>query len=126
MVNKRGSQPATKADLDIMRADLDLMRSEFKTDVSGLKTDVSNLQASNRNIAMTVAGHTEEFKAIRMQLRKLDDLDGLKKSVEMFTSEIIASRRERALADKSFRDQQETLSDHELRLTRLELRGKQA
>lgn len=154
MVNKRGAQAATKADLNSMRSDMNLMRSdldnvksdlnivksdlnivksdmnlmrsELKTDISGLKTEVANLQESNRKIAMTVSGLAAEFTGFKIQLRKLDEFDVLKKGVETFMSEIITLRNERVLSGETFREQQATLTDHELRLTRLELRGKQA
>ena len=98
----------------------------LKTDVSTLKTDVSELKTLTRNTAIVVTGHTEALARIEQRLTKLDELDGLKKSLEVFTSEIIASRHERTLMGKSFSDQQATLTDHELRLTRIELRGKQS
>jgi len=38
----------------------------------------------------------------------------------------LASRSDRVLLGRSFSDQQVALTDHELRLTRLELRSKQS
>ncbi|MFI5360752.1 MAG: hypothetical protein ACHQ49_02180 [Elusimicrobiota bacterium] len=87
---------------------------------------LDRLETLARNTAVTVAGHTEALGRIEKQLVKLDELDGLKKSLEVFTAEIIASRHERALMGKSFFDQQSTPTDHELRLTRIELRDKQS
>jgi len=81
--------------------------------------------AATQNIAIVVTGHTQEFVQIKAKMAKLEEFDGLKKSLEVFTSEIIASRHERTLMGKGFFDQQATLTDHELRLTRIELRGKQ-
>lgn len=98
----------------------------LQTDVGILKMDVAGLKTITHNLAVTVIGHTESLARIEKRLTKLDELDGLKKSLEVFTAEIIASRHERALTGKSFSDQQATLTDHELRLTRLELRGKQS
>jgi len=79
-----------------------------------------------RNLMITLAGHTEALGRIEKKLVKLDELDGLKKSLEVFTSEIIASRHERTLLGKSFFDHESTLTDRELRLTRIELRSKQS
>ena len=97
-----------------------------ETKLHGVDMRLATVERTTHNIAVVVAGHTEAFGRIEKRLTKLDELDGLKKSVEVFTSEIIASRHERALTGKSFFDQQATLSDHELRLTRIELRGKQS
>ena len=100
--------------------------SALKTDVSALKTDVGEVKTLARNTAIIVAGLAEDSVQIKQQLTKLNELDDLKKCLEVFTSEILASRSERTLAGKGFIDQQATLTDHELRLTRIELRGKQS
>lgn len=91
-----------------------------------VESRLTTVETTVRNIAIVVTGHTEAFVRIEKQLTKLDELDGLKKSLEVFTSEIIASRNARTLTDKSFSDHQSMLTDHELRLTRIELRGKQS
>lgn len=113
---------ALGAQVNALQTDVGIL----KTDVAGLKTDVAGLKTITHNLAVTVTGHTESLARIEQRLTKLDELDGLKKSLEVFTAEIIASRHERALTGKSFSDQQATLTDHELRLTRIELRGKQS
>ncbi len=97
-----------------------------ETKLDGVDRRLTTVEKTTRNIAIVVAGHTEALGRIEKRLTKLDELDGLKKSLEIFTSEIIASRHARTLTDKSFFDQQSTLSDHELRLTRIELRDKQS
>jgi hypothetical protein len=97
-----------------------------ETKLTGLVSRLTTFENTTRGIAIVVAGHTAAFVRIEKRLEKLDELDGLKNSLEVFTSEIIASRHARVLTDKSFSDQQATLTDHELRLTRIELRGKQS
>ena len=91
-----------------------------------MRQELNDIKAAVRKIASTVVGHTETLGRMENQLLKLNELDGIKKSLDVFTAEIIASRRERVLMGKSFSDQQSTLTDHELRLTRIELRGKQS
>jgi len=123
-----------KAAVSALGAQMNAMQTTVKTletDVSALKTDVNTLKADvgevktlARNTAIIVAGLAEDTVQIKKQLAKLDELDGVKKCLEVFTSEILASRREHALAGKGFIDQQAALTDHELRLTRLELRSK--
>ena len=105
--------------------------NEVKTRLGGVEsrlgaveTRLGAVERTTRNLAIVVAGHTEAFVRIEKQLTKLDELDGLKKCLETFTSEIIASRRERVLMGKGFFDQQATLTNHELRLTRIELSRK--
>lgn len=100
--------------------------SAVESRLTGVETRLDSVEKTTRNIAIVVTGHTEAFVRIENQLTKLNELDGLKKSLEVFTSEIIASRNARTLTDKSFFDQQATLTDHELRLTRIELRSKQS
>lgn len=97
-----------------------------ETRLGGVESRLDAVEKTTRNIAVVVAGHTEAFGRIEKQLTKLDELDGIKKCLEVFTAEIIASRHERALIGKTFFDQQTTLTDHELRLTRIELRSKQS
>lgn len=100
--------------------------SALGVQVNALQTDVAEVKTFARNTAITVAGLAADSVQIKQQLTRLDELDGLKKCLEAFTSEILASRSERTLMGKSFTDQQATLTDHELRLTRIELRGKQS
>ena len=111
--------------------ELKVQMGEVKKDVGEIKVQMvdnrsrlDRLETITRNTAIIVTGHTETFVRMEKQLTKLDELDGLKNSLAVFTSEIIASRPARTLADKSFSDQQTMLTDHELRLTRIELRGK--
>ena len=105
---------------------VEIRLSAVETKLDAVDARVTTVENTTRNIAIIVAGHTEAFVRIEKQLTKLDELDGLKNSLEVFTAEIIASRHSRILTDKSFSDQQATLTDHELRLTRIELRGKQS
>ena len=97
-----------------------------ETKLDRVDVRLTTVEKTTRSIAIVVAGHTEALGRIEKQLTKLDELDGFKKSLEVFTSEIIASRHARTLTDKSFFDQQSTLSDHELRLTRIELKDRQS
>lgn len=75
------------------------MSEDMRQEIGGLKTDMGEVKSrltvvetTVRNIAIVVAYHTEAFGRIEKQLTKLDELDGLKNSLEVFTSEIIASR----------------------------------
>jgi len=127
---------AVETKLDVVETKLDVVETklgavETKLDsveakVTGLDSRLTTVENTTRGIAIVVAGHTEAFVRVEKRLEKLNELDGLKNSLEVFTSEIIASRHARVLTDKSFSDQQSTLTDHELRLTRIELRGKQS
>lgn len=120
---------ALGAQVNALQTDVGALKTDvgaLKTDVGALKTDVAGLKTITHNLAITVTGHTEALARIEQRLTKLDELDGLKQSLEVFTAEIIASRHERALSGKSFSDQQAMLTDHELRLTRIELRSKQS
>jgi hypothetical protein len=95
-------------------------------ELAGHTRDLASLKTTVRNIAITVSGHTETLSRMEKQLSKLDILDVIAKQLDVSTAEIIASRNERTLMGKNFFDQQEMLTDHELRLTRLEPRDKQS
>lgn len=100
---------------------------DLKTIVNGHTRELRDLKTITRNTAIVVTGHTEILSRMENLLSKQGGtLDRMEKSVEAFTAEIIASRHERTLMGKSFSDQQEMLTDHELRLTRLEPRDKQS
>jgi chromosome segregation ATPase len=91
--------------------------------VGSLETSVNGLKTTVRSLVITVSGHTEALARVEIQLAKNSGtLDRIVNAIESFSAEIIAARRERTLMGKSFFDQQETLTDHELRLTRLETR----
>ena len=109
-----------------LKKDVGALAVQINDYMAGTDSRLDRLETITRNTAIVVTGHTETFVRMEKQLTKLDELDGLKKSLEVFTSEIIASRHARTLTDKSFFDQQSMLTDHELRLTRIELRGKQS
>jgi hypothetical protein len=104
-----------QASMDGLRSDVDGMKSHLG--VADRRLD--RLEATTRKIAVVVAGHAEQFDRINEKLDKISVLD-IKKSLDACMAEVIASRNERALMGRSFSDQQETLVDHELRLTRLE------
>lgn len=114
---------AVETRLDTVEIKLDAVETKLdavEVKVTNIDTRLSSVEKTTRNLAVVVAGHTEAFVRIEKQLTKLDELDAIKRILENFTSEIIASRHERTLMGKGFFDQQETLTDHELRLTRLE------
>lgn len=117
-----------------MSEDMRQELSDVKTAVRGIAITVAghtqelkDVKTTVRGIAITVAGHTETLSRMEKQLSKQGGtLDRMEKGLEAFTAEIIASRHERTLMGKSFSDQQEMLSDHELRLTQLEPRKKRS
>jgi chromosome segregation ATPase len=92
--------------------------------VQTMGADLTDLRGTVRRLAVKVANHDVRFDRIDEKLKKLDVLDQIKSSMDEMTGELRASRSERALFAQSFRDQQETLTNHELRLTRLERGGK--
>lgn len=110
-----------------MRQEMNGMKTRLagvETRLGGVEVRLGGVEKAVRNIAVVVAGHTETLVRLEQKLTKLDELDGLKTCLEVFTTEIIASRHERALAGKTFNDQQAMLTNHELRLTRIELHNK--
>lgn len=117
---------ATKEDTDRRFDELTTDVSGLKTDVSELRTDVAELRATTRRTAIEVArigGQMQDF-ATRAEMAK--GFNDVLSKLDDFADEVKASRRERALQDKSFNSLNERLGDHELRLTRIELREKQS
>jgi len=115
------------ADLKELRGTVEVLRADVKDlhgTVDALGADVKDLRGVVRNLAVKVVQHDERFDRIDEKLKKLEVLDQIKNTTDALAGELRASRAERALSDKSVRDQQTTLTDHELRLTRLERRGK--
>jgi archaellum component FlaC len=112
-----------EARLDGVEARLDRVEARLdgvEARLDRVEARLDRVESTLHNVVVIVSGHTVAIARIEQQLTKLDKLDGLMKAVEAFTSEIIASRNERVLMNKGFFDQQSTLTDHELRLTRLE------
>lgn len=95
-----------------------------ETRLDRVETRLDRVETTTRNIAIKVAEHDERFTRIDEKLKKLDILDDIKRTLDGLASEVLSSRRDRVLFDKTFADQQKTLTDHELRLTRLELERK--
>ncbi|MDX6770879.1 MAG: hypothetical protein SF051_15195 [Elusimicrobiota bacterium] len=93
-----------------------------------MRRELDDIKATTRKMAVVLAGNAERFSRIESRLdsidNKLETLNAVKQALESFTSEIIASRNDRLLFNRTFDDQRETLLDHELRLTRLERRGR--
>ncbi|PIR16105.1 MAG: hypothetical protein COV48_10720 [Elusimicrobia bacterium CG11_big_fil_rev_8_21_14_0_20_64_6] len=112
--------------VNALQTDVSTLGEQMSAFTTETRLRLGRLETITHNTAIAVTGLAEDSVQIKKQLTKLDELDGIKKCLEVFTSEILASRSERTLAGKSFLDQQATLTDHELRLTRIELRGKQS
>jgi chromosome segregation ATPase len=83
---------------------------------------------TTRNIAIIVARHEEklvQIDPIAQRLDKMDGkIDGITRTLDDMSAEIRASRSDRLLMNRSFSEQQAALSDHEVRLYRLEQREK--
>ncbi|NNN04622.1 MAG: hypothetical protein HKL90_01845 [Elusimicrobia bacterium] len=125
---------ALGVDVKGLRVDLDALGSDVKglrvdldalgSDVKNLRTDINDMRGTMRSLVIVVARHEERFDRIDEKLKKLDVLDQMKGSMDALAGELASSRRERALSDISFRDHRDLLTDHELRLVRLERRDK--
>jgi len=100
------------------------MPEEMRREIGELRRDMSDVKRTLRNVVAAIARHEEHFVRINEKLKKLDVLDQIKSTMDALAGEIKSSRDERALSDKTFRDQQTPLTDHELRLFRLERNAK--
>ncbi|MFI5363913.1 MAG: hypothetical protein ACHQ49_18280 [Elusimicrobiota bacterium] len=112
-----------KTDVSVLKTDVSVLKTDvsvLKTDVSVLKTDVSALRATTTKIAAEVSridGQIGDL-ATRAEMKKgFGDVLG---RFDDFASEIKASRDQRRLQDESFKQAHVQLTDHELRLYRLE------
>jgi chromosome segregation ATPase len=95
-----------------------------ETRLDGVETRLDGVEKTVHNIAVTVSRHEGYFFEIKEQLKKLDALERIERTMDALAGELKSSRAERALSDKSYRDQQATLSDHEVRIHRLERNSK--
>ncbi len=115
---------------DHMQLQLDGIKSELsgvqqrlgdvENRLGGVENRLGGVEKTVHKIAVAVSRHEDYFVQIKAQLKKLDALDGIQKTMTALASDLASSRAERALSDKSFRDQQTTLGDHEVRIHRLE------
>jgi septation ring formation regulator EzrA len=112
--------------LDGIKAEIKASESRLGLRLDKVETRLDRVETTLRQVVITVSGHTEAISRIEQRLTKLDtklDVFGeWMKRGDALMAEVLASRAERVLSDKSFRDQQSTLTDHELRITRLERR----
>ena len=102
----------------------DEMRQEFEAFRQETRTRFDAVEAKLHGVAVAVARHEERFDRIETQLKKLDVIETLQRQVAAMVSEQLSIHRQRTLIDQAFRDQRETLLDHEARITRLERRAK--
>ncbi|NNN07408.1 MAG: hypothetical protein HKL90_16075 [Elusimicrobia bacterium] len=110
-----------------MSKDMQLQLDEIKTEMSGLRQGqialeyrMGRVEQTLHKVVVTVSGHTEHLIRIDEKLKKLDLLDRIAQSMDALAGDLKSSRAERALSDLSFREQQATLNDHEVRIHRLE------
>lgn len=85
-----------------------------------VESRLGSVEQTLHKVVVTVSGHTEHLIRIDEKLKKLDLLDRIAQSMDALAGDLKSSRAERALSDLSFREQQATLSDHEVRIHRLE------
>ena len=87
----------------VRRIDADV--TDLRGTVQTMGADLTDLRGTVRRLAIKVAHHDERFDQIDEKLKKLDVLDQIKSSMDAMTGELRASRAERSLFEKSFRDQ---------------------
>lgn len=84
---------------------------------------IEDLRAAVRRIAVKVSG----LESLMSEMARFETVksafDGIQARLDGFMKEILASRSQRTLQDKSFNDLNELVVKQELRLTRLEKYG---
>lgn len=85
---------------------------------------LDSVERTLHKVVVAVAGHTEQLVRVEGKLQKLDLLDKMAQTMDALAGELKSSRAERVLSDQSFREQQATLLDHEVRIHRLERNAK--
>lgn len=81
------------------------------------------LKAVVRRIAVKVSGLESSLSEMARSVTVRSAFDGIQARLDGFTKEILASRSQRTLQDKSLNDLRELVGKQELRLTRLENSG---
>ncbi len=121
-----------------MSKDMQLQLDGIKTEMSGMRQCLDDVQGrlgsvegrldsverTLHKVVVTVSGHTEQLVRVEGKLQKLDLLDKMAQTMDALAGDLKSSRAERVLSDQSFREQQATLLDHEVRIHRLERNAK--
>ncbi|MDP3543718.1 MAG: hypothetical protein Q8T11_14715 [Elusimicrobiota bacterium] len=87
------------------------------------EADSEDLRAVVRRIAVKVSGLESLLSEMARSETVRSAFDGIRARLDGFTKEILASRTQRTLQDKSVNDLRELVGKQELRLTRLENLG---
>ena len=102
------------------------MSDDMKRVIEKLQSEVAELRGTDKRIAKSLI--RLEGKMDRFAVSVIDTVKGemgtMKKQLDDFTGEVQASRRERALQDKSFWELKERLEDHQSRLDKIQPGGK--
>jgi hypothetical protein len=107
---------------DEMKHDIETM----KRDIGTLKADVSALRASTTKIAVEASRIGVQINDLATHAEVSKGFGDVMRSLDAFAGEAKASRDQRTLQDRSFNLLNEKLTDHELRLTRLEPRERKS
>ena len=109
------------------------MSEAMKHELAGIRTYLGEMDkrferrfeliegAVNRT-AISVTRLTERVDRMESNNATKDDVRELLGRFDTFATEILASRRERALHSMSYMHQEGRIDDHELRITRLEIK----
>ena len=102
------------------------MSDEMKRDIEKLKSEAAELRGTDRRIAKSLIRLEEKMDrfAVSIVVAVKEEMSVMKSQLDDFTGEVQASRRERALHDKTFWDLKDRLDSHQTRLDRLDPGGK--
>ena len=102
------------------------MLDEMKRDIEKLKFEAAALRGTDKRIAMSLIRLEEKMDRFTVSI--VDTVKGeisvMKRQLDDFTTEVQASRRERALQDKNYWFLKERLDDHQSRLDKIHHGGK--
>lgn len=91
----------------------------------GVDKRFEGLEAMTRRIAVTVSRHEETFDRMESRLVKLDQWDNLVGMVEKTVAAAESFQDFKTVSDRSLGEHYDVLTDHELRIHRLERRDKE-
>lgn len=81
---------------------------------------LDRLETALRRVAKEIVLHGERLNRLEEASKTLDKLGALDDRLTQFAEDVEAARRERKLGDIGFKENRETLQNHEARLLKVE------
>ena len=130
MAENNNHQPATKGDIAAVKTDLVAVRTELKSDITAVRTELAEVKTELKSDIKNLSGEILKinFRMDRMEntintkVAMKDDLNRIFNLLDSITGSVKGYQREDTLRGEAVMQHEETLSNHETRITLLETR----